>query len=321
MGSALRWPMAGGAAILPTVLALLLTLLLALPGGRDPALHASEVAAARQAERSLDLEAARRRYERALDADPLGQHSAQCARRLGWIEARRGDDGGFAQWTLLEAARRGAAVDVEALLDQGPSAVRVEAAVWLAQRALGDGDPERAVALTEPWIATPTERPQLVRETRLRALVAAGRLAEAETLEGARGAALAPQSHTRRARRVERRRLLRTGAWVWLGLWALVVWRPAARGWRARPPPWGLLPLAALILGGGALAHLWQAGLGTWAWPLLAGCGLIHLGALGADLGASAAARPWLGAGAAGATVACGFLVLEQHRMLAWVGL
>jgi hypothetical protein len=284
--------------------------------------HQAFVAEAMLAEREARPAAAIAACAEAIAALPQGPGAARCARRVGWLEARRDPDGTWSAWIALEAARRtpdreAARALVAALRarEQISDAVAAEAALWAADDALRRGAGAEAVGVLSGWYERRSgleeNAAEAVAQTYARALAMVGRVDEARVAEAeVRVATAAPRPTPVDAvvaaqRRADGEVAARAGL---VGFAAAALARAA---WLRGPagPPWGALPIVAVAAAVWGLAEAWEHGAGRPVPGMTAALLAVHLLAWAGRAGHGAAG--WaLAAGAAIASGAVGWLWL-----------
>ncbi len=262
-------------------------------------------------------------------ADPRAE---QCRGRVAFLEDRR-HGGDFGLYGMLQEARRAAPVNrarsvprLRAVhVDGLPDALHRDLGLWLLAE-LRATEPEGAAALGDAlWTRhRDGDDAAQVADAWGRVLADAGRLDELAAVEAwvTPERARSRQTRAQREGRLRRRDAAAGVAWVLLALFVLPALPLGARGgWRGARP-WGLVPLAVFVLGGGLLAEAWEAGLGRATAATFGSAVLIHGLALGALCGTDrAAARSLIRLGAFAATLAAGYLALRAADLLGWVGL
>jgi len=292
------------------------------------------------AERALAFEAAVAACNEVVALDPQGVRAPSCRRRIAAWEARRDRDGQFTGWAALSRVRRthrqrgpaAGRADLEALIDARPlsPAVEAEVGIWLARDALDRlGDPRLALENVARGLAhEATHEGALANQllsVRALALAASGsERAALETEALARGDVRQRSPVERRIRDRWRRRL----TWAAGGIFAAAVLAgfplAVAGWWRARPAPWGLLPIGVAATGAWLIAEGWSAGAGAAA---LVGGALftcVHLLVLGVHAwlreGRRARYLPWVRVGAVVATAAAFWLAIASTESFPWMG-
>ncbi len=230
--------------------------------------------------------------------------AATCERRLVYLSARRGDDGSFAALTALEAARRGADLDLDVATVGVPDVLRWEALLWASDEV------EVTAAL---WDEVPRDHELFPRvaTAHVDALVGEGRLDEAEAVEAEadRPRSAVPREGVALARQAWWKARIGWAAGVAAAGFLVPALPLAVRGWRGSTArPLGLAVWGAVVVLCALLAGAWEARAGVTVLWLGAALSAVHLVSAGA-----LQARPhWivrLGAGLATLGVAWWVLV------------
>lgn len=263
--------------------------------------------AATAAERAGDPARAYALYQQALAEDPDFPRSSRAERRLALLEERSAD--GFAAYRALEAVRRADPAPADAFAQVwdiatggGPEPVRLEATLWLADRA--EGREAEVLPLLEA-LEVPREHPAW-RGTQRRLTA----------LRVATGAPLPEEAPTQVKRQVQQRED-QALAWLVGGLAAGTSLPLVVLGVRGRGPrPMG--PVLLLVIGAVAwgLCEGWQHGAGAGVpWATL-GSVLVHVASARA-----LAVRPagWVRACAVLATLCVWWLALYFTDTLVWL--
>lgn len=244
-----------------------------------------------------------------------------CERRLAWLDRRRDADGGLAGFLVLEGARRAPEPDVASVeqvraASATSSVLAAEAGAWLAERALREGEPERALALADPRDTVPDEERALalhLEQLRAEALARSGREAEARAEDPEIASAVL---------RDRRRRQAAVASGVVAAAFALTS-APFLPAWREIAHPRGVWPIALGFAGAAAIGVAWEGGSADAAPWALAGALGVHALALPAlhRLRDAPWRRRTVRALAALATLGLAYLAGWWTETLGWVGL
>ena len=273
------------------------------------ALAGDAMVEARRAERDGEPAAEWAACTQLLAEESGTRNAATCERRLAYLDERRGDDGSLTALASLEAARRGAELDLELVTVGVPDVLRWEALLWAS-----DGHVEVTEAL---WEEVPRDHELFPRvaATHVAALAAAGRLDEAEAVElvADRPRSAVPREGVTMARQALWR--ARAGSVAGVAVVGFLVGAGplAVRGWRGSAArPVGLAVLALTVALCALLAGAWRVDAGVTVLWLGGAFALVHLVSAGA-----LQARPhWLvRVGAGLATLGVAFWVLALRAV------